>query len=147
MEYIRKPIKVDAVQMPTNGAVGVNEFHAGDYLVTYEDGSVAVLPPDVFEANFEPGTTTSPIQIVNKPLPQQQPSIEPKPEPSGELANKDALTCLICSQDVMPDNFDRRQGICFDCLKVKCPTCHSIVKRSEMKGQYCPNCLGSPVTL
>lgn len=145
MRYQRIIIEVDAIKMPTKGSIGGNTFDAGDYLVTYEDGSVAVLPPDVFESNFQ-NANLSTIKPVVENQDNSTTNITPAPprNDAPPKASPDMFTCLGCSQDVPAEMFDKAQGVCFDCLKVKCPTCGAVVKRSEMRGQYCPNCLRSP---
>ena len=140
MKYIRKQLTVDAMKMQADGVMGGIEIKKGDFLLTHSDGSVSAIPEDVFLANYEvsEGAITT---AQNKPSNSAEVA---QVIPPVKQAVKDLYTCLGCSQDFPLSCFDKQQGICFDCLKVKCPTCGTPNKLSDMKGNYCPNCLRTP---
>ena len=132
MIYKRTAIEVDAIKMTTSGNISGQEFEQGDYIVTYEDGSLAVVPANVFEANYKPITKTVdvPQAIAVEPT---QPQIPQTVKP----ANDKGLVCISCGAVVESSFYDRNSGMCHDCMMVKCPTCQNAVKRSDMVGQYC----------
>ena len=134
MIYRRTAIEVDAIKMTTSGNISGQEFQGGDYLVTYEDGSLAVVPANVFEANYKPITKTETTEIpqviaVEPTQPLTSPPVEP--------ANDKGLVCISCGAVVESSLYDRKSGMCHDCMMVRCPTCRNVVKRSDMVGQYC----------
>ena len=143
-EYIRKQLIVDAMEMKASGVIDGVEFEAGDFLVSYADGSMGAMPNDTFLANYELNVSgvIEPQHIPEK----KQPARPVITVPTVPVASEEMFTCIGCSRDVPLSNFDRNQGLCKDCLQVKCPTCGNINKLSDMKGRYCPHCLGSPLT-
>jgi len=147
MRYIRKQLTVDAMQMQADGVMGGIDIVKGDFLLTHSDGSVSAMPEDVFLANYEVDdySVSAPVSsIAERDEKEEVAEIPFVPVPK---ASKDMFTCVGCSQDVPASNFDRNQGLCFDCIQVKCPTCGTANKLSDMKGAYCPRCLGKPLSV
>lgn len=138
MRYQRIPIKVDAIQVPQATPVGEQFANAGDFIVTYEDGSMSVIAKDVFLRHYEPvNQLATPAVIKQQPEPQPQPpSHETKPGTIGYV-------CLGCGQEVAEEIYEKKSGLCVNCLKqdVECQTCASQVKQYELIGTYCRRCL------
>lgn len=133
MIYKRTAIEVDAIKMTTSGNISGQEFEQGDYIVTYEDGSFAVVPVNVFESNYKPvgtNTTETPKVVAVEPA-------QPQTTPIVNQSNDKGLVCISCGAVVESSFYDRNSGMCHDCMMVKCPTCQNAVKRSDMVGQYC----------
>lgn len=136
MLYIRKPMDVDAIQlqrqMELNGKVG----QAGDYIVTFADGSITIMTAAVFQGNFIPASADA--RILKSPaavLEVTPPAIEPKPT---------GYVCVGCGDETVPgSHYDKNTGMCADCLKLEttCPNCGSTIKQYERVGSYCRKCL------
>lgn len=103
---------------------------AGDYLVTFADGSQGVIEAEAFEANYQPvGVQAKPV------IPRYMPDQDQQED------DETSVTCIECGQSTTMDKFEPNSGRCFNCITVRCPTCKQPAKRSEMAGQYCPSCL------
>lgn len=138
MRYFRKPMTVDAVKLSFSCDIDGIPAHAGDFLVTFEDGSQTVLEGPVFEATFEealqnpPGPVEAPQRVIRPTIGETRPV---------DVENVDEYTCIECGATVNRANYDSGSGRCRGCIQVRCPTCKKPAKLSEMAGEYCPSCL------
>ena len=135
MRYRRKPMVVDAIVCAADMNFQGKNALAGDYLVSYSDGSMGVIKKAVFEAHFEPDSV----------LPILAPSVvSPLPAPvTEEITGPPQFVCLGCGAEVNEELFEKKSGMCVECLKqtVKCHTCGADVKQWEVLGTVCLKCL------
>lgn len=139
MLYQRKPMTVDAIKLLRPMEVAGKHGKPGDYLVTFEDGSITIVTGPIFEGNFQA------VSAYNPPTPIAQPIQAPQPIPvqQSDEPKPTGLICLGCGSEVQRNVFDPATGMCAECLKktVVCQNCQSTVQQFEIVGTYCRRCL------
>jgi hypothetical protein len=134
MLYHRKPMQVDAIKLSQSMTIKGKTGFPGDYLVTFEDGSMSIMSAAVFNQNFVPAQSGALILSEQTPAPEPA---KPEPLPTGYI-------CVGCGNESVPEKeFDRNTGQCASCLKefTTCQTCGLKVQQFEVIGTYCRRCL------
>lgn len=139
MLYYRKEMLVDAMLVTRGMTVEGKTGQPGQYFVQFADGSFNFMSPEVFEANFENAAEHGMIATTAAPTPKSPPVPEPEPIQLTQYV------CLGCGSEVAEEIFEKKTGLCVDCLKqtVTCQTCGQSVKQYEVIGTYCRKCLAS----
>lgn len=144
MQFQRKQMIVDAIQLQSEIQIGDKIGKPGDYLVTIE-GKQSLHAKEFFELHFEPFK----INVVN--LPEVIEAVEEEPKNKNgiqkpwETPMNSNKICIKCGKEKPANQVDNTAGICVDCLKqkVKCPTCNAEVFTYERVGTYCRKCLNN----
>lgn len=131
MQYMRKPLFVDAIKMTKTTVVNGQTGKVGDYLLTMPTGEMGFMAAAMFEANFEAITTAQVAPDVAEP---------------ERLEAASLMICLGCGAEVTRDKFEGKTGLCVDCLKkqVSCHNCGRQVYQYEIIGTMCRKCLPPP---
>lgn len=136
-------MKVDILKLAAGIIPGTKE---GDHILSFPGGVQFVVPQSVID-NLDPESDNEPVLVVTqgptsaKPLPPAPVVRDVRAYEDPEEPNKEDLSTRICiecgtrTKRIMPS------GKCYNCSRVKCPTCESEATRAEMIGTYCPKCL------
>lgn len=131
MRYARKPLIVDAIKLSTATTLNGMTAQTGDYLLTLPNGEIGFMAASMFEANFQPIDQS----LANTPANHLPPDLADEPKQS-------LMVCLGCGEEVPPEEFERKTGLCVNCLKkqVTCHTCGRAVYQYEILGTHCRKC-------
>ena len=130
MRYARKPLVVDAIKIVAPTTVNGMTGKPGDYLLTMPTGEMGFMAASMFEANFQPADMV--------------PIVQDNPAPDlADAPQKTLMICLGCGEEVPPEEFERKTGMCVNCLKkqVSCHNCGRTVFQYEIIGTMCRKCL------
>lgn len=132
MRYARKPLVVDAIKLMSATTVNGMTGKPGDYLLTMPTGEMGFMAASMFEANFQPADMVAAVAPGN-----------PAPDVAEETPQKPLMICLGCGGEVPPEEFERKTGMCVNCLKkqVTCHNCGRTVFQYEIIGTMCRKCM------
>lgn len=132
MRYSRKPLSVDAIKLTAPTTINGQTGQPGDYLLTLPNGELGFMPAAMFESNFQPEALATQIIAPANPAPDM-----------AEEPTRNLMICLGCGAEVPPEEFERKSGMCVNCLKkqVSCNNCGRQVFQYEIIGTMCRKCL------